>query len=107
MATLKVGMRVRVIGGETAHGREATILGPWEWPEMPRLGDWRHGASWHVSVDGRGSQSPDGIPYRKFSDELAPLTDPGSDAFIERLKKLGKEPVVLTPAELERVAGGA
>ena len=34
---------------------------------------------------------------------LSPLTDPHAEQFMERLKKLGKEPVPLTPDELEQV----
>lgn len=38
---------------------------------------------------------------------LAPLTDPKADEFIESLKKLSEEPLILTPEETFQIAGGA
>ena len=83
MATFKVGQRVRIVqhifvpqaGGKAypdAVGREATIL---------RLCLQRP-FDWVIQIDN--------IPGEALAQnaELAPLTDPGADAFIESLKKL-------------------
>ena len=92
MATFKVGQRVRLVNCESTPnpgfrqctGDEVVILGA--------LGaDPMFPACYQISIPanyiGRAAMTfvP---PFR-----LSPLTDPGADAFIERMKKLGREPV--------------
>ena len=99
MATFKVGRRVkRVAQGPgllpIPLGTTGTVIGD----DGFMFGQHWTRVQWDIDL------APDYCSV--FTDTLAPLTDPSADAFIDRLKKLGKEPVVLTPAELERVAGG-
>ena len=95
MSQFKVGQRVRVIGyrfDPNTMGREATIIGPLEFVENPGpdiRSYWGH----CVDIDGYGSRSIHGRRLCSPVEWLAPLTDPHADAFMERLKKLGREPV--------------
>lgn len=82
MAKFRVGQRVRVVWIEpnaTWHmqhvlGKEATVIG-------------RFHDLWAIDVDGVGTQTPFG-PARFFDRQLAPLTDPKADEFIENIRKL-------------------
>ena len=85
MATFKVGQRVRVrmqkLGSIELYGSivgcEATIT------SVPA----KNGKlDCTAEVDGNGS-------WELFFHNLSPLTDPAADQFIERIKKLGREPV--------------
>lgn len=103
MAKFHVGQRVRIIlRGNPLEGREATI---WEivngrWADYAtRMGIPPDATGYRCDVDGLGRKWPNGfgeraghyIGYR--AENLAPLTDPQADAFLELIKKLGKEPV--------------
>lgn len=102
MATFKVGQRVRVVAPiSDVCGAEGVIVRAWPTPAAGRYDDRRAGASWNVHIHG----NPCG-QLRFFDDELAPLTDPKADQFIESLKKLANEPLVLTPEETLQIAGG-
>ena len=83
MAAFKVGQRVRIIGGPFV-GSEATVLGIWRnkaGEECPFVS-----YPWSVRLD-TGYEGP------YMACELAPLTDPGAESFLSRIKKLGSEPV--------------
>ena len=96
MATFKVGQRVRVIKHyvglvpfDVAHlGKEGVVINVS--PHLPY--------PYWVALDS-------GIVHYFAAEELTPLTDPKADEFIARLKKLGSEPAILTPAQLEEVRG--
>lgn len=47
---------------------------------------------WRVRWSGYDHYSPTGL-WRSYGWQIRPLTDPKADAFIERIKKLGKEPI--------------
>jgi hypothetical protein len=90
MATFKVGQRVKVIRSQgfipKAVGREATIIAI----EPNR----RCSAAHYIAIDGLPCDSliVIGATGWAYPDQLAPLTDPRADAFIESLKKLSREP---------------
>ena len=89
MAVFKVGQRVRVIASDLPRwsyliGREGVI-------EVANVIPWE----WIVRIDAPHLE-PDPTMRGCFgfhSHELAPLTDPGAESFIAKLKKLGSEPV--------------
>jgi hypothetical protein len=84
MATFKVGQRVRIIFVYTLPhclGKEATIVA-------------RHGDIFFLDVDNVGTRRSSGSPCWVYEHQLAQLTDPKADEFIESLKKLGREPNV-------------
>ena len=89
MATFRVGQRVRVRKDvaarqecEWALGMETSIIG------RASLRGW----DWML-----GLVMPDGRHIEADSSALEPLDDPAVDAFIERIKKLGKEPINEVP----------
>lgn len=98
MATFRVGQRVRLVNVRYARnpdfhpceGDEVTILGlPGVVPDYPE--------SYAITRPEHHPRTKDTYsapPYR-----LAPLTDPRADEFIERIKKLGREPVGLPQKE--------
>lgn len=95
MASFKAGDRVRKIAHHPLAGHnfiplgtEGTIVSA-GWP-----------AKWNMAWDGHGELHPCGSHWGADDFQLAPLTDPAADAFLERMKKLGSEPVVLTPKQL-------
>ena len=94
MATFRVGQRVRIVGYMSAPwtlGMETTITGePFQWGDDGLC----YPNSVADAIDRPGT----------LSCHLAPLTDPGADAFLARLKKLGSEPVNDAPKVTERVA---
>ncbi len=96
MAQFRVGQRVKFInvptnnglmGGGAPIGGEGTVSrlaekgSCWDWvchfPNCPAPANGNLGAD----------------EYYADSCQLAPLTDPGSDAFMERIRKLGDEPI--------------
>ena len=89
MAAFRVGQRVRIIGqfencardGLPYLGREGAITGTKRQPNF-------YGAvmDYEVNVDGVGA-------CLFMASQLSPLTDPGAESFIARIKKLGSEPV--------------
>jgi hypothetical protein len=88
MATFKVGQRVKVVscapGKEYWLGHETTIIGlPGSVPDYPLRYKLSSAPAWCGHYDYACASA----------DVLAPLTDPGADAFMERIKKLGSEPV--------------
>jgi hypothetical protein len=96
MATFKVGQRVRIIAPRSPScGREATIIGVKR--ELEVL-DFDAQTILHVpifyylDIDGYGATAPGGRRRGLEPHEITPLTDPKADAFLERVKKLGREP---------------
>src|SRR5690348_13368307 len=96
MATFKVGQRVRIVHdttnrfiGMTAIITHARPFGAYEWAIL--VDGYRSNCEINRAVGGAIGAD---------SDDLAPLTDPRADAFIESIKKLAREPriPVTTPA---------
>lgn len=97
MSDLRIGQRCRLVNVKDAQnpdwrgceGDEVTILGlPGSVPMAPE--------EYEIS---RPQRFPRNLPYACYltiRECLRPLTDPGADAFIERIKKLGREPINLT-----------
>lgn len=93
MATFKVGQRVKAnatCAAEALIGLEGVIVA------VGRKYPWI--VSFPYSGRGLGSV-PNGITgspnhWGMHEYELSPLTDPGADAFLASLKKLGREPVI-------------
>lgn len=94
MAKFHVGQRVRVIvhalsaSGADAYLHEGVVTScdGSRWPYLVRL---------PVETLPVG-----GVPANEWffrADELAPLTDPSADRFIESIKKLGREPINEAP----------
>lgn len=87
MATFKVGQRVRIVRSRWAFrvGAQATIIALHRstWRTDGRTGD-----AWDLDVDGVGRIGVHGHQIAYFSDELAPLTDPKADAFLDSIRKL-------------------
>ena len=92
MAQFHEGQRVRIVGcGGTeqwAIGKEATFLH--YGPERGRF--FANGEDCCIAIDGV-PPPPLHNGWAAKSLSLAPLTDPSADRFIERIKKLGKEPI--------------
>ena len=94
MATFKVGQRVRIVYAETSKcliGKEAIVssgLVEGKYRGSEYLG--------HQLIWGDGSPVMNVYNNRFVAEprELVPLTDPKADEFIERMKKLGREPVI-------------
>lgn len=104
MAAFKVGQRVRFVKTDNPAladlvGREATIVSIPAWSS----GDCS------ITIDGALGRTYGGFlpSFATLFTHIAPLTDPKADEFIERIKKLGNEPMPLSPADLETVRGGA
>lgn len=103
MTTFKVGQRVRIVRvGPTCRpvvralvGREGTIVA------IPS-NSYFAVAECDVEIDGAPATSLgfDDKPFASRFDNLAPLTDPKADAFIESVKKWKPEPVVPLPAKV-------
>lgn len=101
MSDLRIGQRCRLVnvkdsvnlGFRYCEGDEVTILGlPGTFPSYPSC----YEISRPQHFPSRLERSPSFGTPREY---LRPLTDPGVDAFMERIKKLGREPVV----EVEKV----
>jgi len=90
MAKFHVGQRVRIIGfnpmSDPIVGVETVITSGPDFDSLGRIG-YRTAAS-----DAEGDIS--GI----LADQLAPLTDPGAEKFLESIKRLGREPINDAPA---------
>jgi hypothetical protein len=99
MATFKVGQRVRKI----AAMRPGDFMGRVHRVPHGAEGVVTHGVDWTGMLEVQFDGFPPlwGFPY-----QLAPLTDPGAERFLASLRKLGNEPNILAPQELERVKGG-
>jgi hypothetical protein len=97
MATFKVGQRVRVIahyGDEPAPkggwiGREGIVIAR-RWRGI--FSGWR----WYLNLGG--------FEWYFHDAELAPLTDPKADEFIEAVKKWKPEPEIVAPKQPVNVA---
>ena len=95
MATFKVGQRVKYVSGilRVPVGTEGTVRGPcWMF-----AGDYRVLFDGYPSSHQSATWGGNGIFY-------CPLTDPAADAFLARMKKLGKEPINDAPKVTERIA---
>lgn len=102
MAIFKVGQRVRIVRGSKSGrgpscvGREATII---DYVAQIRYVSGEVKEAYFLAIDGIGTHNPvHGDPYAAEGSWLAPLTDPKADEFIERLKKLEREPQPLVTA---------
>lgn len=89
MAKFKVGDRARIIDGPDMMQRhwigcEVTIL------RLPGWSDYKPG---HYEISRPATEMGEWRAYGAPAHHLAPLTDPGADAFMERIKRLGREPV--------------
>lgn len=106
MATFKVWQRVRIVGVGTANasymlGKTATI---WKisgrgWAEDARQRGVPNDAIAHLlDVDGEGRRWPNGTLIGMQAHQIAPLTDPGEDAWADaQVKKWTKpRPEILT-----------
>lgn len=93
MATFKVGQRVRILAGPRATflaGREATVLGALNpWARAESGGTF---SGYPVDIDGYGRLNLHDEQIYVRPEQLSPLTDPGADAFLAKLKKLGDMP---------------
>ena len=89
MATFKVGQRVRIVRSKfgLSVGCEATIEAiPPRCPcEIP-------GSDCEVKIDGWPGDGPHGTYATPFS-WIAPLTDPKAEEFLERIRKMEREPL--------------
>ncbi|MCK9361952.1 hypothetical protein M0Q28_07085 [Patescibacteria group bacterium] len=90
MATFKVGQRVRFIGscfsGAPPIGAEGVVF------SLEADVEWDCVVDFPAFPDYVNRDLPPTHYLMDFS-MLTPLTDPGADAFMERIKKLGSEPV--------------
>lgn len=104
MTTFRVGQRVRIVwlGGAAARrasdvlGREGTITA------IPSA--WHPRAECDVEIDGAPAVAYgyEDRPWAALFVNLAPLTDPKADAFIESVKKWKPEPVApALPAKIK------
>lgn len=96
MSDLRIGQRCRLVNMKDApnedwrgcEGDEVTILGlPGCEPTDPD--------QYEVSRPQRHQHHNPRARYFTIRENLRPLTDPGADAFMERIRKLGREPVNL------------
>lgn len=96
MATFKVGQRVRVIRSNFGYeGKEATVIG--DGRAFYDLTNGEHRYGWPIEIDGVGTHCQLGRRFHGVIGWIVPLTDPGVDAFLARIKKLGSEPVNEAP----------
>lgn len=114
MADFRVGQRVRILGNVRSkrtpakHDQEGTILAVNVKP--PSRSSFGPGdtiaAPWYeVEIDGH--PWGDGRGWKVCEVWLRPLTDPKADEFIERIKKLAREPRAAPVAEPLTVGGSA
>ena len=98
MSDLRIGQRCRLVNMKDApnpdwrgcEGDEVTVIGlPGSCLIFPDQYEVTMPA--HYPPECRWNSSG----YFACRENLRPLTDPGADAFIERIKKLGREPVNL------------
>lgn len=96
MSDLRIGQRCRLVNMKDApnpawrgcEGDEVTILGlPGCEPLAPD--------QYEISPPQRHPFPDPNAHYFTIRERLRPLTDPGADAFLERIKKLGREPINL------------
>jgi hypothetical protein len=90
----KVGQRVKfvrsILPAEGLVGEAGTVV------------PFQHRDGWEVSV--QFDRKWPHVPLGCKCGELEPLADPKAEQFIERLKKLGNEPLEITPAQIEQDA---
>lgn len=117
-----IGDRVRIVAPGNLHGKTGTIYEidtprRWRWPWQDAGMGWSqdalaHGVHAHetaylIDVDGLGrycrpmSMSFDRIGIPAYW--LRRLEDPKADEFIERIKKLAREPAPLTQPERDKI----
>jgi len=101
MSDLRIGQRCRLVGmndvpnedWRDCEGDEVVILGlPGCEPLAP--------GQYEISPPQRLQRRIPNVRYFTIRERLRPLTDPGADAFMERINKLGREPI----NETEKVA---
>lgn len=97
MSDLRIGQRCRLVGMKDVpnedwrgcEGDEVTILG------LPGC-DSTFPEQYRISMPQHATEAMRGFRhYAAPRENLRPLTDPGADAFIERIRKLGREPINL------------
>jgi len=98
MAQFRVGQRVKVVYVTQTMATCAFLVGK---VGTVATGDLL-GFEYVVKVDGHTSNFRDGN-CRFYTADLAPLTDPKAEEFIEGLRKLAREPVSVPPAVLDDV----
>lgn len=96
MSVFRVGQRVRILYSPSGLTGKTGVV--WNVDESPSWGEKARalgitGRGYDIDVDGIGRRHREGplITFPPYY--LAPLTDPSADAFIARIKKLGREPV--------------
>lgn len=91
----KVGDRVRIVYHGKHFGKCGTIwrIGEGMWAKGCGVVD-PDAIGHDVDVDGYGRLSANGFLISYLSHNLRPLTDPKADEFIERIKQLGREPLI-------------
>jgi len=94
MSDLRIGQRCRLVNVKDSpnpewrgcEGDEVTILGlPGCAPMAPE--------EYEISRPQRFPRNRPYAYYLTIRERLRPLTDPGADALMERIKKLGREPI--------------
>lgn len=101
MASFKVGQRVRIVSAQGWDSGVPTTPSPVGLEGIVvevGAGAWEYGVEIHALRHNPTDFAPNVWGFDTHN--LAPLTDPAADQFIERMKKLGSEPVVLTPKQL-------
>jgi hypothetical protein len=91
VATFKVRQRVRIVAPDSEFvGREGTVTRICVSEPLMFNDTWtREPIVYCVCVDGYGAWDHEsGMELGYKPSDLSPLTDPGADAFIERIKKL-------------------
>lgn len=91
MATFRVGQRVRIIGPDVRpefRMAEAIYISHTPMPNDTVPVDCQIEVPGHINPRGN-------CIYNARRGCLTPLTDPNADAFMERLKKLGREPLIV------------
>ena len=96
MSDLRIGQRCRLVGMKDVpnedwrdcEGDEVVILGlPGCEPTVPE--------QYEISPPQRLQRRIPNARHFTIRERLRPLTDPGADAFMERIKRLGREPANL------------
>lgn len=96
MSDLRIGQRCRLVNvhpvWRECEGDEVTILG------LPGC-NHNHPRGYEITRPAHFPSSEHRDGFYASRENLRPLTDPGADAFMERIRKLGREPII----EVEKV----
>lgn len=110
MATFKVGDRVRIVNSRCGKsiwiGKEGAIwkIEPGGWCRMMiARGMPPDAMAYSVCIDGVGELSPKGFEIAFEAHNLAPLSDPKADEFVERIRKMKPEPEIVAPRVTEDI----